>query len=265
MIGTAQALLEGAVFSAGGLLIVAGLGKLRNFVRPDSDSAVRRALGISRRRWRLVEAGSGALECITGTAVCAGWFQRVSGIAMAAEGAVFCSVLAFTMRSGLRGGCNCMGWRRTAAPITWRTVARAGWLVATGAIDATFVRTADSHTEWLWVAAGVVSGGVALILLSMNWPPRTPICHRPLWKAAGKVANALMETPVFQAAENANGPFRKEFVHRRQRCVDEFSFSMEGAQPTADDAMVFRVRFASAGVMAVQASARSRHTIPHRS
>jgi hypothetical protein len=265
MSGTAQALLEGAVLSAGGLLILAGLGKLRNLLRPGSDSAVSRALGISRRRWRLVEAGSGAVECITGTAVCAGWFQRVSGIAMAAEGALFCSVLAFTMRSGLRGGCNCMGWRRTAAPITWRTVARAGWLVGTGAVDATVVRIADSRTEWLWVAAGVVTGGVVLILLSMNWPPRTPICHRPLWTSAGKVANALMEAPVFQAAEDANGSFRREFVHRRRRCVDEFSFSIEGAQPSANDAMVFRVRFASSGVMAVQASVESRHTIPLRS
>ena len=74
----ASLFLAGCVASCGVLLVVAGISKLYRAARrvPD-DSAVRRALGVTRRRWRRAEPAIGLLECAVGAIVCAGVYPAL--------------------------------------------------------------------------------------------------------------------------------------------------------------------------------------------
>lgn len=124
----ASSLLSGFALSGAALLAVAGAGKLLSGVGgPDSDSAIRRALGIGPRAWRQIEVAAAALECATATAVLTGLAPAMAGTVMAGQGAVFAGLLANARRVGAPGGCGCLGRRGGAEAVTWRSFARALW------------------------------------------------------------------------------------------------------------------------------------------
>src|SRR5271170_5023457 len=151
----------GFVASCGGLLVVAGASKLyRAARRVPASSAVRRALGVTKRRWRRVEAAAGGLECAVGVVVCAGVFPVLGGAAMAVLGAVFCVLLGYARARRVPGGCGCVQWRAPSGPaaeaVSWRELARGVVLAGAGVAGAGLWRGRGGG------AGGGVRGGVVL-------------------------------------------------------------------------------------------------------
>ena len=98
--------------SCGAVLVVAGAGKLYRGIRAlDDMTAIRRALRMPRRPWRLTGLAAGGVECVTGVLVCSGAYPVLGGAGMAALGAVFCILLAYVLVKQIPGGCGCIRWR----------------------------------------------------------------------------------------------------------------------------------------------------------
>jgi hypothetical protein len=249
--------LAGCVVSCGVLLVVAGLSKVyRGARRMDGSSAIWRALRIPRRLIPLAELAVGGVECLTGAAVCARIHPAAAGAAMAVLGGAFCLLLGYVRVKGVPGGCGCVGWRRRDTAVTGRAVVRAALLPVAGIADA--FGSANGWTATFY--AGLVTGGVVLTLLSTEAllstevMPRTPRCHRPLWRPAHTSMRALTAHEVFAAMASAAGPLGSVATHRRSGCADEFWFPATG---DADDrAVLFRVSYAPGGVLTVHASVR---------
>ena len=203
--------LAGCVASCGALLVVAGSSKLYRAARQVPDaSAVRRALGMTRRRWRPVEAAAGALECAIGLIVCAGVYPALGGAAMAAAGAGFCGLLGYARARRVTGGCGCIQWRAAPTPaeeaVSAREMARAALVAAAGVAGAVFLRGEAGAFGRPWFWAGILVGGALLVLLSTRRLPRTPVCRRPLWFPARATLRALAGNAVFEAVAESAGP-----------------------------------------------------------
>jgi hypothetical protein len=258
----ASLFLAGCVASCGGLLVLAGASKLyRAARRIPGDGAVRRALGLTKRRWRRVEPAAGALECAVGVVVVAGVYPAAGGVAMAALGAAFCAVLGYARARRVPGGCGCFEWGRpsprpAAQAISWRELARGAVLAGAGMVSAVFLRGEAGAFGRPWFWAGILAGVVVLAGLSVRALPRTPVCRRPWWFPARAGLRALGGHGVFAAMAESAGPFGPAVRHRRAGCADEFWFTpLDG--PGHDRAVVFQVRHAGyGGALAVQASVR---------
>jgi hypothetical protein len=263
-------LLAGGVASCGAVLVLAGLSKLQRGVRgtgggTDGGTAIRRVLRMPRRRWRHAEMAAGALECLTGTVVCAGLYPVAGGAAMATLGAVFCVLLGYARIKRVPGGCGCMNWRKGAAPepVTWRAIARSALLLAAGAAAAVagtsgansagasaFHRTwfgpgvpatAASAFHHAWFYAGVLAGALIFVLLSTRLLARTPVCHRRLWRPARAALRALAEHETFAAMAASAGPFGSMAAYRRDGCTEEFWLTPAAGPPAA--AVMFRISY----------------------
>ena len=254
----ASLFLAGWVASCGGLLVVAGASKLYRAARQvPSLSAVRRALGMTKRRWRRVEAAAGGLECAVGRGRVRRGYPAAGGAAMAALGAGFCALLGYARAKGVPGGCGCIQWRaaqRPAETVSWRELARDAVLAVAGVASVVFLRGEAGAFGRPWFWAGAAAGGAVLAGLSMRALPRTPVCGRPWWFPARAGLRALAGHGVFAAVAQAAGPFGPVVRYRRAGCAGEFWFiPLDG--PGQDRAVVFRVRHAGyGGALAVQAS-----------
>ena len=268
----ASLFVAGCVASCGVLLVVAGASKLYRAARQVPDaSAVRRALGVTRRRWRPVQVAAGVLECVAGALVCAGVLPVLGGAVMAAAGAGFCVLLGYAMARRVPGGCGCIQWR-TAPPaaetVSWREIARAALVAIAGVGGAVFLRDEAGAFGRPWFSAGVLTGGGVLMLLGARTLPRTPVCRRPLWFPARATLRALAGNAVFEAVAESAGPFGPVVRYRRAGCGEEYWFTPLSAP--ADErggggrrAVVFHVRHAApGGELAVQASVRDAPGIP---
>jgi hypothetical protein len=252
--------LAGCVASCGALLVLAGASKLyRGARRMDGTTAIWRALRIPRRLTRRAELAAGGLESVTGALVCAR-VPVVGGVAMAALGAAFCTLLIYVRANRIPGGCGCVSWRRradsAAKAVTWRVVVRAGMLTAAGIADALASNggTAVFHRPSFY--AGVLTGGIVLSLLSTHRSVRTPVCHRPLWRPARASMRALTGHEVFAAMVSAVGPLGSDVRYRRTGCTDEFWFPATGDGD--GKAVVFLVSYAApGGSLAVHATVRN--------
>ena len=263
----ASLFLAGCVASCGVLLVVAGTSKLYRAARrlPDA-SAVRRALGMTRRRWRRAEAAAGGLECAAGAVVCAGVYPVLGGTAMAALGAGFCVLLGYARAKRVPGGCGCIQWRaapKAAGRVSGREMARAALVAVAGLAGAAFLRGEAGAFGRPWFDAGIVAGGAVLAVLSMRALPRTPVCGRPVWWPARATLRALAGHGVFEAMAESAGPFGPVVRYRRAGCSQEFWFTplpSPAAGPglaSGDRAVVFQARYAApGGGLAVQASVR---------
>jgi hypothetical protein len=275
--GTSQ-LAGGFAASCGVLLMVAGASKVYRAARGfDGDTAIRRALRITRPRWRRVERVAGVLEVVTGLAVCAGAAPlpghaaaaAVGGGVMAGLGAAFCALLGYARAKRVTGGCGCIEWRPSAVakaqPVSWREIARSAVLLAAG-VAVLWSGPGDGGFRPAWSGVGLAAGGVVVGALSLRRLPRTPVCRRPLWLPARATLRALTGHGVFAAMAEAAGPFGPEVRYRRNACVEEFWFTPkpEGREGPADEAapgsagaVVFQARYAApGGTLAVQASVR---------
>src|SRR5439155_2821032 len=129
--------ISGCAVSCGAVLAMAGASKLYRGIRGlDDMTAIRRALRMPRRQWRLFGLTAGGTECVVGAVVCSGAHPVLSGASLTALGAVFCALLAYVVVKRVPGGCGCIRWRTTTeaaadAP-TWRAMARGGMLLGTG-------------------------------------------------------------------------------------------------------------------------------------
>jgi len=257
----ASLFLAGCVASCGGLLVVAGSSKLyRAARRVPGDSAVRRALGVTKRRWRRAESAVGVLECAAGVVVVTGVYPVAGGAALAALGAVFCVLLVYARARGVPGGCGCIDWgtarRPAASVISWRELARGVVLAGAGVAGAVLVRGAAGAFGRAWFWAGVLAGGAVLAGLSVRGLGRTPVCGRAWWFPARAGLRALAGHGVFAAMADSAGPFGPVVRHRRAGCADEYWFTAPDG-PGHDRAVVFQVRHAGyRGALAVQASVR---------
>lgn len=252
----------GCAESCGALLALAGASKLYRAARGVAgSSAVRRALRITRRRWRRVELATGGLECAVGLTVCARLAPLAGGVAMAVLGAGFCALLGYARVRRAPGGCGCIEWRpapvRFARTVSRREIARGAVLCAAGvaeALSAAYGPPAAGR-GW-WFGAGILAGAAVLVLLSLSGPPRTPVCHRPLWLPARATLRGLTTHAVFAAMAESAGPFGPVARHRRRRCTDEFWFPA-AAEAGERRAVVFQVRHQGpGGNLAVRASLR---------
>src|ERR1700757_505582 len=98
---------SGCAASCGAVLVVAGASKLYRGMRGlDDMTAIRRALRMSRRQWRLFGLIAGATECVVGAVVCSGAYPVLSGASLAALGAVFCALLAYVLVKQVPGDCG---------------------------------------------------------------------------------------------------------------------------------------------------------------
>jgi hypothetical protein len=244
-------LLAGCVVSCGAVLVMAGLSKMYRGVRgTGGGTAIRRALRVPRRQWRRAEMAAGGLECLTGALVCAGVYPVLGGAAMATLGAVFCVLLGYIRIKRVPGGCGCISWRKTAATaagtVTWRAITRSGMLLGAGLADAVAVTDEAGAFHRAWFDAGILAGGLILMLLSTRLVARTPICHRHLWRPARAALHALAAHETFAAMAAAAGPFGPVAGYRRDGCTEEFWLTpMAGHGGTR--AVVFRVSYPAPG------------------
>ena len=234
----------GCAVSCGATLAVAGAGKLYRGARGlDDTTAIRRALRMPRDRWRHLTWAAGGVECAAGVLVCSGAYPAVGGASMAVLGAVFCALLGYVLVKRVPGGCGCIRWRATAETaadsVTWRSVARGALLFGTGVADALVRADGAVASQPGWFMAGIITGGIALVVLSVRMPVRTPICQRPLLRRTQAMLGALAGYETFAAMAASAGPFSPVVRHRRTGCTDEFWFTPADGQ--ASHAVIFRV------------------------
>jgi hypothetical protein len=255
-------LVAGGAASCGAVLVAAGLSKLYRGVRGiEGSSAIRRVLRLPRRWWRRTEMAAGALECLTGTLVCAGLHPVLGGAAMAALGVVFCVLLGYVRIRRVPGSCGCLNWRKPAAgTLTWRAIARSGLLVAAGTAD-TVVPSGAGAFRHAWFDAGVLAAGLIFVLLGTLPVVRTPVCHRRLWRPARATLRALAGHETFAAMAASAGPFGSLAGYRRDGCTEEFWLAAPARPGHGHDgarAVVFEVSYPAPGApLAVHASIRA--------
>ena len=265
-VGVAEApvaVFSGCAVSCGALLALAGASKLYRGVRGVAgSSAIRRALRMTRRRWRRVELAAGGLECAVGLAVCARLAPLPGCVAMALLGAGFCALLGYARWKQVPGNCGCIQWRPAPVPggpaVSWREIARAALLAVAGVAGAVgAVGTADQPgaVDRGWFGAGVLAAAAAAVLLSVSGPPRTPVCRRRLWLPGRATLRALTGHAVFTAMAESAGPLGPAARHSRDGCADEFWFPVV-ADGGAGGAVVFQVQHRPGGNLAVQATLR---------
>jgi hypothetical protein len=226
-------------------------------------TAIRRALRMPRRQWRVFALAAGGVECLTGILVCSGTRPVPAGAALAALGAVFCALLARVLVKQIPGDCGCIRWRAApetaAGALTWRAMARSGMLLGVGIAYLVVSANAANGTRQLWFGVGVAAGGTVLALLSMPMPLRTPVCRRPLWRQAHTTLRALAGHETFTAMAASAGPFQPVARYRRTGCTDEFWFT--ALADRGGQAVVFRVHQVVPGArLAVHASLRDAGT-----
>jgi methylamine utilization protein MauE len=261
------AFVAGFTASCGVLVVLAGASKIYRAARGSGGgSAIRRALRMTRRRWRRLELVAGGLECAVGALVCAGRYPVAGGAAMAGLGAVFCVLTGYARIRRLPGGCGCIEWRsparRAAQPVSRRDVARAAIVLGGGVLGAAVARGMAPGPGDPRSVAGALAGGAILLLVSVHTAPRTPVCHRGLWFPARAALRALTRHGVFAAMAESAGPFGPVVRHRRAGCADEFWFTpaarpgqVGGAGQVG--AVVFLASYPGpGGALAVQASLR---------
>ena len=235
--------IAGCAVSCGATLAVAGAGKLYRAARGlDDTTAIRRALRMPRHRWRHLTWAAGGVECAAGVLVCSRAYPAVGGASMAVLGAGFCALLGYVLVQRVPGGCGCIRWGATAEAadsVTWRSVARGALLFAAGAADALVRADAAAASERGWFMAGIITGGIALVGLSVRMPAHTPFCRRPLLRRTQAMLGALARYETFAAMAASAGPFSPVVRHRRTGCTDEFWFTPADGQ--ADQAVIFRV------------------------
>jgi hypothetical protein len=253
--------IAGFAASCGALLAVAGASKVYRSARGMAgDTAIRRALRITRRRWQSVELAAGCAECVTGVVVIAGLLPVAGGGVMAALGAAFCALLGYARIRGVPGGCGCIEWRAPASAgertVSWREIARSAMVLGAGVADAVAARGDAGALDGPWFGAGLLAGAVVLILLSVRGLWHTPVCHRPLWRPVGTTLRALTGHAVYAAMAASAGPLGPLARHRAAGCEDEFWFA-PAAGAGQGHAVVFLVRRAAPdGALAVRASVR---------
>ena len=267
MIGISQVIgsaIAGCAASCGAVLVVAGASKLYRGVRGlDDMTAIRRALRMPRRQWRLFGLIAGGTECVVGAVVCSGAYPVLSGASLAALGAVFCALLAYVLVKQVPGGCGCIRWRTAtgseAEATTWRAVARSGILLGVGVAYTVVSAGAAPAPRHFWFGAGFAAGIVALTLLSLPGPVGTPACRRPVWRMTRTTLRALASHEMFAAMADSAGPFGPVARYRRTGCTDEFWFTALTGQ--GGQAVVFRVHRTAPGArLAVHTSLRDPRT-----
>jgi hypothetical protein len=253
-------IVSGCAVSCGAVLVVAGASKLYRAVRGlDDMTAIRRALRMPRRQWRLFGLAAGAAECAAGALVCSGAYPVAGAAALAAFGVVFCALLGYLLVRQVPGGCGCIRWRRATETaneaLTWRAVARSGMLLGVGIAYVMVSADAATAPRGYWFGGGVAAGAAALVLLSMPRPLRTPVCRRPLWRKTRTTLRALASHEMFAAMTDSAGPFGPVAWYRRSGCTDEFWFTALPGQQ--GQAVVFQVyRPAHGARLAVHTSLR---------
>jgi hypothetical protein len=256
-----ESIISGCAVSCGAVLVVAGAGKLYRGVRGFDDmTAIRRALQMPRRQWRLFGLTAGGAECVMGAVVCSGAYPLLGGAGLATFGAVFCVLLAYVFVKQVPGGCGCIRWRtatETATEaLTWRAMARSGMLLGVGLACMAVSADAVKAPRQYWFGCGVVAGVTVLVLLSMPRPVRTPVCRRPLWRGTRTTLRALASHEMFAAMADSAGPFGPMAWYRRTGCTDEFWFTTLTGQ--GSQAVVFRVHRTAPGArLAVHTSLRA--------
>jgi hypothetical protein len=243
---------------------VAGASKLYRGIRGlDDMTAIRRALRMPRRQWRLFGLIAGGTECVAGAVVIRGAYPVLGGVILATFGAVFCALLAHLLVKHVPGGCGCISWRTSTEPaadaLTWRAMARGGMLLGVGVAYAVVSAGAANAPRQFWFGAGVAAGMTALVLLSLPRPVRTPVCRRPLWRTTHTTLRVLASHEMFAAMADSAGPFGPEARYRRAGCTDEFWFTPLAGQ--GSQAVVFRVHRPAPGArLAVHTSLRDPRT-----
>jgi hypothetical protein len=250
-------MLAGVPASGGGLLAAAGAGKLYSGLRRHAtDGAIRGALGLAPGTWLLVQLTAGVLECATGALVFAGVVPLVAAVAMTGEGAAFLGLLAYARKTGAPGDCGCFGRGRAAnGHVGWRAFARAAWVLACGLLEFAAPWPRPGTLTRPWPATGAFVGTVAVMALSISLPPRTPRCHRSLWRPLRHTLCRLTAHPVFGGIA-ATVPLGAEFAHRRAGCADEFWFLIAGERENPHRAAFFRVTEHRANGLVVYARLR---------
>jgi hypothetical protein len=183
---------------------------------------------------------------------------------MAGQGAVFTGLLANARRVGAPGGCGCLGRRGGGEAVTWRSLARALWVVAAGVLQVTAPWPGPGSLTRPGPLAGAVAGGILVALLSAGLPYRTPRCHRRLWYPVRETAAALAAHSTFAAMAATAGPLGTAFGYRRIRCVEELWFPASAAPGQAPKIVDFRVTHGPTGALAVHASLRDEMPGPAR-
>ena len=259
-----ESVIAGCVASCGAVLVVAGVSKLYRGLRGLEDTtAIRRALPMPRRHWRLFGLAAGGAESVTGVVVCSGAYPVLGGASLAALGAVFCALLTYLLVKQVPGDCGCISWRTVTASsaegLTWRPMARAGMLLGAGLAYLMISADAAKVPRQYWFGGGVVAGAAILVLLSMPGPVRIPACRRPGWRRTRTTLRALVGHETFAAMASSAGPFGPMAWHRRSGCTDEFWFAALAGR--GGQAVVFRVYRAAPGAQpAVHASLRNPRT-----
>jgi hypothetical protein len=212
----------------------------------EGGSAIRRALRMSRRRWRRAEIVAGLLEFLTGALVCTGVYRQAGSAMMAALGATFCVLLLYTRILHVPGDCGCMSWRRRAEPatgkVTWRVIARSGMLLAAGVAGAVAGTARPGALPHAWSGAGALATALVFVLLSTGLVTRTPVCHRRLWRPARAALRTLARHETFAAMAASAGPFGAVAGYRRDGCTEEFWLRPAAGHDGAR-AVVFRVSY----------------------
>jgi hypothetical protein len=255
MVFSASAVLGGVIVSTGTLLAVAGASKVYATVRgTEPDSAIRQALRVGPRCWRLAELGGGIVECTAGALVCSGILPRLGGVTTAGLGTAFMGLLLHARRAGATGGCGCFRWGRAKPDaVTWRVITRAGLIMIVGVLYTARPTATPPPFSQPWFYVGYGGGLILLASLSMQSLPDRLRCSWP-WRPARKTFAALAKHPAFRAVAKSVGPFGAYYGYRRDRCSEHYWFATPSWPQTADRVVAFQVRHLPQGTLAVHAS-----------
>lgn len=251
----AISVLRGVIISAATLLILTGASKLHRTVpNSHSDNAIRRALRVDLETWRRMSWASGIAEVVIGTWVCVNRPTIVPGTLLISVGLIFVALQLYAYRTGTQGDCGCIGWRNHKEPITFRTVLRAGWVLMAGILDVVIGKPSGIGIINAWVGIGLLGGWSLLLLLGHGLHPRSPWCHRPLWRPKRQAIDALLNHASFRSMMSGADQLRLECVYRRQKCVEEIWFFTPYREGRPDSSIVFRLRHVAHGGLAIHAS-----------
>jgi hypothetical protein len=175
------------------------------------------------RQWGLVECGAGLVEIVGGVGACTGAFPFGVGLLLLLQGSAFVVVLATVRARHLSGGCGCVrrGNVSTRQQVTMRSFLGAGFVLVSGAIELS--APGGNFSVWLFLV-GLSCGTALLVVAYADELPRSPRCHRRLWRGADDLLYRLTHSPVFASVEKSFGPLGSPIGHQRDACAEKFYF-----------------------------------------
>jgi hypothetical protein len=225
--------------AAAALVLVAGItkvwaGAVNNEPRL---AAVREALGVGERSWRLMEPVVGFAETMVAGLILTGFAGTIGWTALTIMGACFVLVQLRVRALEIDGDCGCLRLRAGAEKVGNAAVWRAAGVGLGGAagLIGSLIHSQGTMLARV-VALGAGAGAVATLLALGELSTRCAIPRSALWRRRSLAA--VKVHPTFRAMADSWRLDGEPYFQRSVGCEDEFRF--RGVDDTGTD-VTFRL------------------------